>query len=89
MVGMMTSTAAVSPPRAGRVQDGDIVVTRVAGSPARYAILCVPGAAQVCWASKQDAVALARGFAAASGVDLWLDDGFAWTHLDQRRARSR
>lgn len=84
----MSTTAPLPPPVSpASVQDGDIVVTRVAGAPPRFAILRVPGTAQVSWASKQEALTLARGFAANCGVDLWFDDGFAWTHVVRHRRR--
>jgi hypothetical protein len=66
-------------------QNGDLVVARTANTTSAYGVRQLPTEAQLGASTREEAVRVARSFAAAKHVDVWLQDGREWRLLAHYR----
>ena len=72
-----------------RPRDGDVVITPDEREPSRYLITQVPEGPQAIWASRDQALTVARNFAQLHAVDVWIRDGSLATRTAHYRPRRR
>lgn len=77
------SPASVSAPR-----DGDLVVTRESPSTVHYTVRQYPGKVQFSASPRDEAVRLARSFAATHAVDVWYSEEGTHRLLEAYRPRT-
>jgi len=64
---------------------GAVLISRVSGLPTRYQLTQYPSRAGIKATSAKSAWALARGFAAKQGVEVWFTiDGVSFSPAGQR-----
>lgn len=72
---------------AKRASAGDVVITRLKRSPVAYGLGILPGTHQIVYPSLEQAVDVARSFAASERVDVWLRENERdLTRLTRNRA---
>ena len=63
-------------------RDGDVVVTRESGIPARYTVRQIPGVVQIRTVSRAMAVRMARSFAQKYEIDAWYSEDCSYRLLE-------
>lgn len=66
-------------------RDDDVVVSPLPDGTGRYTLHQVPKAAAVIWPSRPHALLVARAFAKARGVDVWIAEYHVTTRLYRHR----
>lgn len=87
-----TTTPDTTVARGDRVtvpQSGDVVVSADSQSPGHFTIRQVPGNPTALWGSRAEALEIARGFACAHAVDVWVQQGGLVERLHVNRTRTR
>lgn len=74
---------------AKRAAAGDVVITRLKRSPVAYRLGILPGTHQIVYPTLEQAVDVARSFAASERVDVWLRENERdLTRLTRNRANA-